>query len=128
MGFSKANYRDRFDVVVLHPQHPGDSYVFTFPKKLPQAALDAEKAFLALGDAATADDWRKALINVIAEMMTRDPEGFDDFPREPVVTLEGQRAPSLTKRAVEYFDDPEKPELEAIIIKAWKEYKAAAVP
>jgi hypothetical protein len=118
MGFSKARYRNEFQVVVTVPMNPGDTYTFTFPKKLPQAALDAEKAFLSLGDTATPDDWRKSLIGLVAKMVLKAPQGFEDFPEDG----------PLDERVCAYFDDTEKPELEAIIIKAWKEYKAAAVP
>ena len=130
MGFSKAHNKKEISIVVTHPMHPGDRYVFTFPKTLPQAALDAQGRFLGLPDTARAEEWRTALVATVAEMVIREPEGFDDFQRltdeDRAAGMVNQRP--LAERFVEYFNDAEQPELEAIIVQAWKEYKAAAVP
>ena len=163
MGFSKVTNAKEVSIVVTHPMHAGDRYVFTFSKLLPQAALDAQGRFLGLPDTARAEEWRTALVATVAEMVIREPEGFDDFPGAEqllrVAELNAQldapagsrpkafepdaaraeiearereladiRRRPLAERMRVYFDDPEQPELEAIIVQAWKEYKAAAVP
>lgn len=117
MGFSKSNKEPDVSIVV---NYFGDTYELTFPKKLPQAALDAEQQFLGLKDDERGEKSREALVNLIAEMVTRPPKGFEDFS---VVS-----GPSLADRMRAYFNDPKHPELEAILVGAWKGYKAVAVP
>lgn len=120
MGFRKGASPPDVQIVVEHKWHPGTQFVFTFPKVLPQAAADAERAFIALKDEERADAYRRALVGVVAEMVTAEPEGFDDFPT-------GNVTGSLADRMRGYFDDPDRPELEQIIVGAWRAYKAAAV-
>ncbi|MGI8997542.1 MAG: hypothetical protein ACR2GW_12830 [Pyrinomonadaceae bacterium] len=127
MGFSKQDYSPEIAINVTHPWHPGETFTFHFPKALPQAALDAERQFLGLPDAAREGAHRQALIGVVAEMLLRAPEGFADFPTDDVMP-ENLVARPLPQRVREYFDDPGKPELEAIIAGAWRAYKAAAQP
>ncbi|MET0646973.1 MAG: hypothetical protein ABW208_10160 [Pyrinomonadaceae bacterium] len=80
MGFSKQDYEPAVAVEVRHNWHPGAAFVFHFPKVLPQSALDAEASFLALKPEEDKDAVRRGLINLVAEMVTHEPEGFDDFP------------------------------------------------
>lgn len=120
MGFSKNKNTKGLAIKVTHPWHPGAEFIFHFPKRLPQSALDAEKGFVGLKDDEREDAARLALIGVVAEMVTREPEGFDDF------IVGGPR--TLPERMREYFDDPEQPELEQIIVSVWRGYKAAAIP
>lgn len=129
MAFSKQGNSKEVSVEVTHRWHPGALFVFHFPKRLPQSALDAEKSFLGLKDDERAEAHRAALVNTVAEMVTREPEGFDDFP-ETVCVGPGTAAVSknVADRVRVYFDDPEQPELEAIIVSAWRAYRAAAIP
>ncbi len=120
MGFSKERYEPEVSIEVRHVWHPGTAFVFHFPKVLPQAALEAQKTFLGLSQEETEEALRLALINVVAEMVTRLPEGFDDLTQGDKATV------SLAMRA--YFNDPTKPELAQIITAAWGAYKAAANP
>jgi len=112
---------------VTHPYYPGETFTFTFPKVLPQAALDAERAYLALPDGERSEAYRVALIGVVAQALLCEPEGFDDFPTDEVMP-ENLVARSLRERVREYFDDERKPELGAIISGAWGAYKRAAIP
>lgn len=80
MGFSKKTSQPEIAISVTHPWHPGTQFVFHFPKQLPESAVEAEKTFLGLKDTERAGEHRKALVNVVAQMVTAEPEGFDDFP------------------------------------------------
>jgi hypothetical protein len=118
--FSKEKWEPEIEIVVNHKWHPDTDFIFTFPKILPKAALDAEKTLLGLTDAERPDKSRLGVIDVVAKMCTRAPQGFDGFP-----TTE----PAQLEQAVrEYFDAPHFPELEAIISTAWSGYRAAARP
>lgn len=159
MGFSKNNYSDEIGIVVTHAWHPGEKFGFDFPKLMPQSALDKHKSFLALDEAAEADVYRVALLEVVGALLLREPTGFDDFPgarhvkaiaeEEARFSLDLQadaaqdvrdtntmlkkelaeiRKETLAFRVVEYFNDPDKPELEAIIVSAWRAYRSAAMP
>lgn len=120
MGF--PNYQPDVEIVVSHAWHPDQKFVFTFPKKLPQAALDAEKDFLALDEKDRDEKARLGVIKTVAVMSSRAPAGFPGFPDGE---LTGQ---ALIDAITTYFDDPEQPELETIITAAWTGYKAAARP
>ncbi|HLM58175.1 MAG TPA: hypothetical protein VK422_18880 [Pyrinomonadaceae bacterium] len=130
MPFSKTKYDPTVAIVVHHKWYPGDAFTFYFPKVLPQSALDAERVFVGLKEDEGAESFRKALVNVVAEMAAEEPEGFDDFPR---LTKE-ERAQGtvnidpLPERMRAYFDDASKPELEAILSGAWRAYRASQVP
>lgn len=80
MGFTKKGAQTEVGIIVKHAWHPGTQFVFFFPKRLPQAALDAEQTYLGLKDSECSDEYRLALINVVAEMASSELEGFDDFP------------------------------------------------
>lgn|GEM_PF-4802382 len=121
MGFSKKTYESEVAIEVRHGWYPETTFVFYFPKHLPQSALDAEKAFLSLDDKEGAEKSRVALINVVAEMSLRAPSGFDDFPMSAVTG-------DLQDRVRDYFDDATKPELEQIVSAAWAAYKQGARP
>lgn len=129
MGFSKVKNSKEVSIAVSHAWHPGAKFVFHFPKTLPQSAVEAEKTFLGLKEDERAEAHREALINAVGEMVTRAPEGFDDFP-ETVTLGPGSAGVSskLSHRVCFYFDDPEQPELEAIIVSAWRAYRAASLP
>lgn len=127
MGFSKENYEPEISIEVTHPWHPGDKYIFHLPKTMPQAATDAEATFLGLTDEARPDEHRLHLIATLAEMVTREPEGFDDFPMDNALPA-GQHARSLSIRMRDYFDDESKPELESILVGVWRMYRASALP
>lgn len=129
MGFSKKSYSPVIEIEVLHPYYPGEVFIFTFPKVLPQSALDAEKSYLGLPDTEQPEALRKGLIGVVAEMVTLPPTGFDDFPDlNPGELQTGSTKVALRRAVLDYFDDPEKPELEQIISGAWRAYKTAAIP
>lgn len=158
MGFNKQKNSKEIAISVTHPWHPGAQFVFHFPKALPQSALDAEAKFLGLKDAERPEEYRKHLIDTVAEMVTQEPEGFDDFPgaseRDELealrdaesapgakpdsrratgisvleATLDRIREKPLQARMREYFDDQSQPELESIIVSAWRAYRAAAMP
>jgi hypothetical protein len=120
VGFKKEGYEPEVAVVVCHAWYPDSPFTFFFPKVLPQAALDAEKTYFGLTDAEGKDASRLALINVVAELSTRAPEGFDD--------ASGTGASSLADAIRTYFDDPSMPELEQIVVAAWTTYKQGARP
>jgi hypothetical protein len=120
LKFSKKNYEPEVAVVVRHAWYPDSPFTFFFPKVLPQAALDAEKTYFGLTDAEGKDASRVALINVVAEMSTRAPQGFDD--------TNGVASLPLADAIRTYFDDPSMPELEQIIVAAWTTYKQGARP
>jgi hypothetical protein len=117
MGFSKADKQQQVSIVV---NYFGDSYEFTFLKQLPQSALDAEQSYIGMKDNERPEKYREALVNLVAEMVTQPPTGFDDFPKVEKIPL--------TDRMRAYFNDAEHPELETILVAAWKGYKRAAVP
>ena len=118
MAFSKKNYSKDVSIGVTHALYPGVHFVFTFPKRMPQSALDAQGKLAGLTDAERAEEFRSALISAFAETISAEPEGFD-FPTD-------ERP--LRERAKEYFDDPDFPELEEIVFSAWRAYKAAQLP
>lgn len=108
--FTKNSYSPNVSIGVTLPTRPGDEYVFTFPKRLPQTALDAEEAFVGLDKEERADAFRLGLVRTVAAMLVTEPQGFGDFPVD-------ERP--LAERALEYFADPAEPEFEAILVKAW---------
>jgi hypothetical protein len=83
------------------------------------AAAEAQKDFFALPDAERPEVRRQKLIATIALMLTREPSGFDEFPQD-------ERP--LSERVREYFDEPEQPELHAILVAAWNRYWEVSVP
>lgn len=127
MAFSKATYEPEIRIEVRHAWHPDSVFAFYFPKRLPQVAADAEARFLGLEEAARADEHRRALIEAVAEMLTREPEGFDDFPLDTNLP-HSQQPRSLSIRVRDYFDDPLQIELEQILVAAWRAYRATSVP
>ena len=127
MGFTKASNEPEVRIEVHHNWHPGAVFAFTFPKRLPPAATLAESRFLALKEDARPDEHRLALIETVAQMVVREPEGFDDFPGSSQAVSSLRDVP-LLERFVTYFDDPEQPELEQVIIAAWRAYRATSVP
>lgn len=80
MGFSKKENSKEIAIKVKHPWHPDSAFIFYFPKQLPETALAAERNFVGLKDDEREDAARLAMIGVVAEMVLREPEGFDDFP------------------------------------------------
>lgn len=118
MGFSKKDRATEITIGVKHSYYPDTVFYFTFPKRLPQTALDQESKFIGLKDDEIPDELRKQLIALVSEMIT-GVTGFDDFPTD-------ERP--LAERAKEYFDSPEDPELETIISSVWTAYKVAAMP
>jgi len=127
MSFSKANYAPEIAIAVSHAWHPGEVFTFYLPKVLPQAALDAEAAWIGVPSDERGEASRVALIQTVAAMLTREPEGFDDFPGDKVMES-GVHARPLRERVVDYFNDPTKPELEAILVSVWRAYREASVP
>lgn len=126
MGFTKTDYAPEIAIEVRHQWHPDVTFTFHFPKVLPQAAVEAEREFLGLSDAEREAESRHALINIIAQMLVREPEGFDDFPSSSALPT-SLVARSLPERVRTYFNDTEKPELEAILVSVWRAYRAAAI-
>lgn len=92
MGFKKKDSQTEVGISVTHAWHPGTKFVFYFPKRLPEAAVEAEQTYLGLKDSERPDEHRLALINVVAEMAASEPEGFDDFPgAEEIAGLKAAR-------------------------------------
>ena len=120
MAFSKKNNSTEVAIEVTHKWYPDTQFVFHFPKRLPQAAAEAEARFVGMKDGERGDEYRRNLIEVVAQMLLREPEGFDDFPAE--------ESRPLSERARSYFDDESQPELEVILAGAWRAYKVAAIP
>jgi hypothetical protein len=119
VAFSKEKSGPEVSFELRHPWHPGSVFVFTFPKELPQAALDKAKHFLGLTDDERKDAVRVALIAAVGAMVSSAPEGFEGFPAD-------ERP--LADRFTEYFDDPAHPELESLVAGAWRAYRAACLP
>ncbi|MGB7925585.1 MAG: hypothetical protein WCF57_20270 [Pyrinomonadaceae bacterium] len=119
MGFSKKSRSPEIEIQVNHAWYPGQPFTFYLPKKMPKSALDAESRFLGLKEDARVDEHRLALIETVSELVTREPEGFSDF-------LKDERP--LAERFREYFDSPDDPELESILISVWRAYRASQVP
>lgn len=114
MGFSKAHYQDEVEVVITHPLYPDAPFTFFFPKKTPQAALDATARYVGLTDDVLDEVRARAFVEMLTTQMSREPLGFDDLPRD-------ERP--LQERLTEYFDDPGKPELLEILLEAKRIYK-----
>lgn len=116
--FQKKTYNPLVRIAVTLPTRPGDEYVFAFPKKLPQAALDAEKEFLGFDESERKKTARELLVTTVSRMLVEDPAGFAGYPTEGTVE----------ERALRYFDDPDEPELETILAHAWSQYKEVTRP
>ena len=104
MGFTKKDSQQEVGIAVTHAWHRGTQFFFYFPKRLPEAAVEAEQTYLGLKDSERPDEYRLALINVVAEMASEEPEGFDDFPgAAEIASLKAARAQleeeDLTKAA-----------------------------
>lgn len=127
MAFSKKDNSKEIAIVCTHPWHPGDEYTFYLQKRLPQSAIDAEANFIGLKDTERPDAYRVAIIATVAEMVTKEPDGFSDFPSETIMPGSIGTKP-LAQRMREYFDDPAVPELEQIVVTLWRQYRSAAIP
>jgi hypothetical protein len=134
VGFNKKEYEPNIPIVVNHPWHPSTDFKFFFAKRLSQSALDAETKYLGMKDEERPEAYREALIDLVIKMMSSPPEGFDDLVI-PVGFSSEHGFPSETaqRQAAEqamrvYFDDPAYPELETILVSAWKGYRVAALP
>jgi hypothetical protein len=119
MLFSKKDRTPDVAIQVNHKWYEGNPFVFYFHKKLPQSALDAEKGFLGIKESERDETSRASLIKLVANMVTKEPDGFSDFPRDDR---------PLAERFIGYFDAPDVPEFEAVIVTAWRAYKVAALP
>lgn len=125
--FNKKDNSSEIAITCTHPWHPGEEFTFYLNKRLPQSAIDAEANFVGLKDTERPDAFRVAIISTVAEMVTKEPEGFSDFPRQEM--LPGGIVPNpLPARMREYFDDASVPELEQIIVTVWRNYRSAAIP
>lgn len=129
MGFSKTKYEPTIRIEVLHQWHPDTIFAFTFPKRMPQTAAEAETRYLGINDEMRKDESRKALIESVAALIISEPEGFDDFPRltEKDRAAEMVNIKPLAERMREYFDEPDKPELEEILSAAYRAYRLTAM-
>lgn len=125
MGFSKAAHEKEVTIIATHPFCPGVQFEFDLPKRMPQAAIDAERHMLGLPETARGDAHRLALIEVIGKLLLREPRGFDDFPEKEVLNARGD---DLSFRARSYFDDPDVPELEQILVMVWRAYRQMNLP
>lgn len=124
MGFNKSNNSKSIAVMVEHPWYPDGKFVFHLAKRLSEDALHAQALFVGLDEKDRSDEHRDALIRVVARMSEKEPEGFEDFPRSAPVAASND----LAFRMINYFDDPEHPELERILVSVWRTYWSAAVP
>lgn len=130
MGFSKQSNEQEIRIEVLHQWHPDTIFAFTFPKRMSQPATEAEARYLGLTDKERSDEYVKALIETVAEMVIREPEGFDDFPQLTTEDRAGSMVviSSLKERMRNYFDDPTQPEFEVILSAAYRGYRMSAMP
>jgi hypothetical protein len=118
MPFSKTDYEPDVGYVVTHPYYPGDEFIFYVAKELSQSAEAREKEFLGLKEEERQDKSRELLTRLVAEITTRPPDGFIDFPAD-------ERP--LSERFFEYFNDPSKPELEGFITRVWRAHRLAVL-
>jgi len=117
--YSKKNYSKDVEIDVKHPRYPGAVFGFTFTKEMSDAAAEAQKEFFALPDTERPEVRRQKLIATVALMLTVAPSGFEEFPAD-------ERP--LPERVREYFDEPDQPELHAILVAAWNKYWEVSVP
>lgn len=97
MGFSKKTNEPEIRIEVLHQWHPDTIFAFTFPKRMPQPAAEAEARYLGLTDKERSDEYRTALVATVAAAVTCTPEGFDDLPGSTIeASLRGLRAQLAT--------------------------------
>jgi hypothetical protein len=123
MGFTKERARVEPDIAVVaaHPRYEGEQYIFYFSRRLSPTALEARNRLWGMSaDEREGPAFLPALCAAAAALASREPSGFDDFP-------EGAERP-LAERFVEYFNDPDQPELEAILLAAWNAYWEGARP
>lgn len=133
MGFTKERALREPDIPVVaeHPRYEGEQYIFYFSRRLSPSALEARDSLWALSAEERAGPaYLPALCAAAAALASREPEGFDDFPR---LTDEDRSAgmvniEPLAQRFVKYFNDPDQPELEAILLAAWNAYWEGARP
>lgn len=118
-SFTKGTRPKDVPVTVPDPWGQGCEYTLYFAKRPPKEALDAGEAYFATMGEGRAEERRKSLVRATASLMTREPEGFGDFPRDDR---------PLTERALEYFDDPEEVEIEKVLFAAWSWYLSEAAP
>jgi hypothetical protein len=116
--FSKGTYQPNVEIAVVVPMLSDAQFVFTFPKRLSESAAKEQQTFLGMS-ADAPDDYRKQLIKTVSEMIVKEPSGIEDFPMD---------ARPLPMRFTEYFDAPEQPELESVLVSAWRAYAVASVP
>lgn len=128
MGFKKGGNPSDVAVSVPQPWGGADTYTFFFAKRAPREAMEAGEAYFAATGEERAEERRQAIVKAVAALSTRDPDGFDDFPRETVAVVESERGPTLTQRMTAYFDDPGEPDLERIVTAAWNFYLLEASP
>lgn len=117
--FRKGTRPKDVPVIVPDPWDGEGRYTLYFTKRPPREAMDAGEAYFAATGEERAEERRKSLVRAAASLMTREPEGFADFPRD-------ERP--LSERALEYFDDPEEIDLEKILSAAWSWYLSGAAP
>lgn len=119
MGFSKSKNTDTIGIIAEHPYHPDTKFVFYLTKRASREAADAQSRFIGLPEDERPEVYREGLVETVAHLLAKEPEGFDDFPT-------GDQP--LHERATAYFDDAEQVEFEAILATVWRRYIAAAVP
>jgi hypothetical protein len=130
MGFRKGASPKEVAVTVPAPWKGDGEFTFYFARRPSNEALQTSDRLIGLLGDERREERRKALVQVVAELSTREPEGFDDFPRETEAHRNAVTFGTnpLGERIVEYFDDPEEPDLERIIAAAWNFYIVEASP
>jgi hypothetical protein len=123
MGYSKISAPETIEVVVTHPWWPGTEFTFTFPRRMPASVLERERELFGLPDAERERAATSAIIRIVAELLVCAPSGFDDL-----VWPEHWPQHERVEHIAMYFDDPEHPELAAIVVSAWRAYRDAAIP
>lgn len=115
MGFSKELLQRELTVVIEHPLYDG-SFAFYLRAQLDARTRDAQSRLFGLTDEEREEEMRRAAVELLAALATREPDGFDDFPRD-------DRA--LRERMIEYFGDRDmEPFVSAVLAQYWQ----AALP
>jgi hypothetical protein len=118
LSFSKSTYEPEVAVVINHPLY-SEPFVFYFPKRMPQEAVDASSRYLGLPETERDEERDKAFVLMLTSQMSRAPEGFEDLQ------VEGQ---PLASALADYFYDPDKPELLNLLLEAKRVYKEVTSP
>jgi hypothetical protein len=128
LGFSKTTYEPEVAIIVNHPLYPDSPFTFFFPKKMPQEAIDASTRFLGLKEDVREEESDKAFVEMLTAQMSRPPEGFDDLEIPKGFSSHEEQLKAMRQALIEYFYDPSKPELSAMLLQAKRKYTEVMTP